>query len=227
MRKRSKRYRTVAEKIDLNRRYEVEEAARLLKEFDGTKFDQTVEIALKLGIDPKQSDQLIRGSVSLPKGSGRNVRVIAFCQGPDIEVAKEAGAVEAGADELVEKVNGGWLEFEVAVATPDMMPKVGRLGRMLGPKGLMPSPKSGTVTKDIATAVREFLAGKIEFRNDTGGNVQAPVGKLSFSESDLVANVNAFVARIRSMRPPSAKGIFLQNVVLSTTMGPPIVLNVT
>jgi len=225
MRKRSKRYRAAAEKIDPNRTYEVTEAVKLLQGIEGTKFDQTVELAIKLGIDAKQSDQLVRGSVSLPKGTGKTVRVVAFCQGPDIEAAKKAGALEAGADELIEKVQNGWMDFDVALATPDMMPKVGRLGRLLGPKGLMPSPKSGTVSKDIETASREFIAGKIEFRNDEGGNVQAPVGKLSFNESDLVQNVSAFLDRIRSMRPAGFKGIFIQKATLSSTMGPGIQIN--
>ena len=226
MRKRSRRYAVLAEKVDLRKKYPVEEAVGILKECDTTKFDQTVEVSMKLGIDPKQSEQMIRGSVSLPKGTGKSVRVVAFCQETDVEAAKEAGAIEAGADALVEKVQGGWMDFDVAVATPDMMPKVGRLGRVLGPKGLMPSPKSGTVNKDVRTTVREFVAGKIEFRNDEGGNVHAPVGKLSFSAEDLAVNVRAFVAKIRSMRPAGTKGIFMMKTVLSSTMGPGIPIEI-
>ena len=222
MRKRSKRYAATAAKVDAKKRYPLSEALALLKECGTTKFDQTVEVVLKLGIDPKQSDQMIRGSVSLPKGTGKTMRVVAFCQGPDIAAAKEAGALEAGADDLVEKVQGGWMDFDVAVATPDMMPRVGRLGRVLGPKGLMPSPKSGTVSKDVALAVREFAAGKIEFRNDAGATVAAAVGKLSFPDDDLAANVQAFLDKIRSMRPAAAKGVFMQKAVLSCTMGPGI-----
>ena len=175
----SKRYRALAEKVNIDKTYELDEAAKMIKSCAGGKFDQTVDIVIKLGIDPKAADQAVRGSVSLPKSSGKSKRVIAFCQGGDVKAAQDAGAAEAGGDELVTKVNGGWLDFDVAVATPEMMPKVGRLGRVLGPKGLMPSPKSGTVNKDIATTVREFAAGKIEFRNDDGGNVHAPVGKAS------------------------------------------------
>ena len=226
MRKRSRRYAALAEKVDLKKRYEVVDAVGLLKACDTTKFDQTVEIAIKLGIDPKQSDQMIRGSVSLPKGTGKTVRVVAFCQDADVDAAKEAGAIEAGADELVEKVQKGWMDFDVAVATPDMMPKVGRLGHVLGPKGLMPSPKSGTVTKDITTAVTEFVAGKIEFRNDAGANVHAPVGKLSFPSEDLATNVEAFVEKIRSMRPAGTKGVYMQKTVLSCSMGPGIEIQI-
>ena len=224
--KRSKRYRETAKLMERDRKYELAEAVSILKRFEGTKFDQTVELVFKLGIDPKQSDQLVRGSVSLPKGTGKTVRVVAFCQGADIQAARDAGALEAGAEELVEKVQKGWMDFDVALAAPDVMPKVGRLGRMLGPKGLMPSPKSGTVTADVAQAVKEFIGGKIEFRNDAGGNVHARVGKLSFPPEDLIENVEAMVARIDSLRPASAKGVFIQKVVLSSTMGPGIELNV-
>ncbi len=222
MHKRSKRYHALAEKVAPGRTYELVEAIKLLKECDTTKFDQSVEVSMKLGIDAKQSDQMVRGSVSLPKGTGKTVRVVAFCQGPDVEAAKEAGAIEAGADELIQKVETGWLDFDVAVATPEVMPKVGRLGRILGPKGLMPSPKSGTVTKEIAAAVDDFRGGKIEFRNDSSGNVHALVGKLSFSEADLAENVRTFVDKLRSLRPAGTKGLFIQRLVLSSSMGPPI-----
>ena len=225
MTKGGKRYRGAAGQVDRTRKYELEEAIRLLKTFNTTKFDQTVEIAMRLGIDAKLSEQAVRGSVSLPKGTGKKVRVIAFCQGADIELAKQAGAAEAGADELVEKVQGGWLEFDVAVATPDMMPKVGKLGRLLGPKGLMPSPKSGTVSKDIGTTTREFIGGKIEFRNDDGGNLHAPVGRLSFTAEEIRDNVLAVVNKVRSMRPASAKGNFILKVVLTCTMGPGVEVN--
>jgi len=225
--KRSKRYRAVAEKIDPEKQYEIDEAAKLVKLCGGKRFDMTVNVSMHLGIDPKLADQGIRGSVSLPKGMGKAVRVIAFCQGADVQAAKDAGAMEAGTEELIAKVNGGWLDFDVAVASPDVMPKVGKLGRVLGPKGLMPSPKSGTVAKDIPTTVREFVAGKIEFRNDDGGNVHAPVAKLSFTEEEIRNNVVAFVSRIRSMRPASAKGVFIQKVVLSSTMGPGIQVNLS
>ena len=225
--KQSKRYRALSEKVDRNKVYEIDEAMTLIKSCAGGKFDQTVDIAIKLGIDTKAAEQAVRGSVSLPKSSGKSKRVVAFCQGADVKAATDAGAIEAGADEIIAKVNGGWLDFDVAVSTPEMMPKVGKLGRVLGPKGLMPSPKSGTVGKDIATIVKEFAAGKIEFRNDDGGTVHAPVGKASFSEEDLKNNVLAFVGRIRSMRPASTKGVFIQRVVLSCTMGPGIAVNLS
>jgi large subunit ribosomal protein L1 len=226
MAKQSKRYRAALKLVEEDRKYELADAVKLLKSFPATKFDQTVELSVKLGIDPKNAEQAIRGSVSLPKGIGKTLRVVAFCQGDNVEKAKAAGAIEVGADELIAKVNGGWLDFDVAVATPDMMPKVGRLGRVLGPKGLMPSPKAGTVVPDIATAVKEFAGGKIEYRNDDGGNIHAAVGKVSFPEGDLIENVNALVARIRSQRPASAKGEFIQKVVLTCSMGPGIELNI-
>ncbi len=225
--KRSKRYRAAAEKIDADKTYELDEAVKLVKGSAGGKVDPTVDMAIKLGIDPKAAEQAIRGSLSLPKSSGKSKRVVAFCQGADIKAAMDAGAMEAGAEDLIAKVNGGWIDFDVAVATPEMMPKAGKLGRVLGPKGLMPSPKSGTVNKDVATTVREFAAGKIEFRNDDGGNVHVPIGKASFSEEDLKNNILAFVGRIRSMRPVSAKGVFIQKVVLSCTMGPGVRVNLS
>ena len=220
-----KRFRALAEKIDRNKSYELDEAVKLVKGCGGTKFDQTVDISIKLSIDTKAADQAIRGSVSLPKGTGKSKRVVAFCTGGDIKIAQDAGALEAGAEDLVAKVNGGWLDFDVAVASTEMMPKVGKLGRVLGPKGLMPSPKSGTVGKDVATMVREFAAGKVEFRNDDGGTVHAPIGKASFTEEDLKNNILAFVGRIRSMRPASAKGSFIEKIVVSCTMGPGIRIN--
>ncbi len=222
----SKRFKSAAEQVDAKKVYEIREAVELLKSLPTTKFDQTVELCLKLGVDPKQTDQTIRGSVSLPKGTGKKVRVVAFCQGLDIEAAVKAGAVEAGADELVAKVEGGWMDFDVAIAAANMMGKVGKLGRVLGPKGLMPSPKAGTVTKEVAKTVEEFVAGKVEYRNDAGGNVHVPVGKLSFQVEDLVANIEALIRRIEASRPSSAKGIFIEKVVLSSTMGPGLRLNV-
>jgi len=190
-------------------------------------FDQTVELVLFLGIDPKQSDQMIRGAVSLPKGIGSTKRVIAFCQDDMAADAKAAGAVEAGADELIKKVTDGWLDFDLAVAHPSVMGKVGKLGRILGPSGKMPSPKSGTVTPNIVQAVKEYAAGKLEYRNDKGGNVHAVVGKMSFSTEDLQANIEAFVEHIRRSRPQSAKGQFIKRVVVSGTMTPSIQLDVS
>ncbi len=184
--------------------------------------DQSVEVCMLLGINPKQADQMIRGSVSLPKGIGATKRVIAFAEGADADAAKEAGAVEVGSDDLVKKIEDGWTDFDVAIAHPKMMSKVGKLGRILGPQGKMPSPKSGTVTPDVGTAVQEYAAGKLEFRNDDGGNVHAIVGKTSFSNEDLKENVEAFISHIRKMRPSSAKGAFIKQVVLKATQTPAV-----
>ncbi len=225
MRFRSKRYKKDVEKIP-PKPVSLDEGVKRLKTFTKTKFDQTVDLVCHLGIDPKQADQLIRGSISLPKGIGATKKVIAFCQPGDADAAKAAGAIEAGADELVEKVQKGWTDFDVAVAHPSLMGKVGRLGKVLGPQGKMPSPKSGTVAQDIVTAVKEYAAGKVEFRNDAGGNVHAVVGKLSFADEDLKANINAFVEHIRRMKPASAKGQYLKKVSLSGTMTPGVQLDI-
>ncbi|MEW6250504.1 MAG: 50S ribosomal protein L1 [Planctomycetota bacterium] len=225
MRLRSKRYKKDIDKIP-PKPVALDEAVKRLKTFSKTKFDQSVDLVCHLGIDPKQADQMIRGSISLPKGIGATKKVIAFCQEGDAAAAKEAGAIEAGADELVERVQKGWADFDVAVAHPSLMGKVGRLGRILGPQGKMPSPKSGTVTPDIVTAVREYAAGKVEFRNDAGGNVHAVVGKLSFADDDLKANITAFVDHIRRLKPTSAKGQYLKKVSLSGTMTPSVQLEV-
>lgn len=225
MRKRSKRYRK-----DVGHQpaapLVVDEAVKALKTYSKTKFDQTVDIVCHLGIDPRQADQMIRGSVSLPKGIGKAKRVIAFCPDGEIENCKAAGAVEAGGDDLIQKVAGGWLDFDVAVAHPSLMGKVGKLGRVLGPQGKMPSPKSGTVTPDVVTAVKEYAAGKLEFRNDAGGNVHAVVGKLSFAEADLKENILAFVEHIRRLKPGSSKGQYLKRVCISGTMTPSITLDI-
>ncbi|MEK7733442.1 MAG: 50S ribosomal protein L1 [Planctomycetota bacterium] len=224
MAKKSKRYLESVKLVDPKKKYELKDAVTLIKTFKPAKFDESVEVAMKLGIDPKQSDQLIRGSISLPNGIGKSLKVIAFASGDKAVIAKKAGADEVGAEDLVKKVEGGWTDFDVAIATSDMMRLVGRLGRVLGPQGKMPSPKSGTVTDDIETAVKEFKAGKIEYRTDAGGNVHAIVGKVSFSHKDLEDNINTFVKQIISSRPASAKGIFVENVSLSSTMGPGIML---
>lgn len=181
---------------------------------------QTVDLVMNLGIDPKQADQMLRGSIALPKGIGKTNRVIAFCDGDLIEAAKAAGATEAGADELVDKVSKGWLDFDVAIAHPSMMGKVGKLGRVLGPQGKMPTPKAGTVTPNVADAVKEYVAGKLEFRNDAGGNVHMPVGKTSFSAGDLQENIEAAIAHMVKLKPSSAKGTYLKNVVISGTRTP-------
>ena len=198
-----------------------------MKKAGGTKFDETVNLVVHLGIDAKQADQSVRGAVSLPKGIGKTNRVIAFVQGGNIDVAKAAGAVEAGADELVAKVTGGWTDFDVAVATPDMMPKIARLGKVLGPQGKMPSPKAGTVTPDVATAVREYTAGKIEFRNDAGGNIHAVIGKVSFSDQDLAANAQTLINTLRKMKPVTAKGTYIKKVTIHSSMSPGIPIDTT
>jgi large subunit ribosomal protein L1 len=216
---RGKRYKESAKSVPATP-VTIEQAIPVLKGFKKTKFDETVNLVIHLGIDAKQADQMVRGAVSLPKGIGRTNKVIAFVQGNNVDIAKAAGAIEAGGDELVQKVNGGWSEFDVAIATPDMMPKIARLGKVLGPQGKMPTPKAGTVTTDVATAVKEYTAGKVEFRNDAGGNVHAPVGKLSFSESDLAANTHAFIEHLRKMKPATAKGTYIKKVTIHSSMSP-------
>jgi len=198
------------------------EAVQKVKEWATTKFDQTVECVIHLGIDARQADQAIRGAISLPHGIGKTLRVIVFCEGEDADKAKEAGALEIGSDELVKKIQDGWLDFDVAIAHPRMMGKVGKLGRILGPQGKMPSPKSGTVTTNIAEAVKEYAAGKVEFRHDSGGNVHAPVGKVSFAEGKLIENISTFLDRIKRMRPPAAKGTYIKKVCISATMSPSV-----
>ncbi len=202
--------------------YDLEEAIKLLKRLPRPKFDQTVELHLKLGIDARQSDQALRGSISLPAGLGKTRRVVAFCPEEQVEEAREAGAIEAGGDELVEKVQGGWTDFDVAIAHPQMMSKVARLGRTLGPQGKMPTPKAGTVGPNVPELVGEFAAGKLEYRNDSGGNLHAIVGKISFEDEKLSQNVRAFVDHIRKARPAGAKGTFFQKAVLAATMSPGI-----
>jgi large subunit ribosomal protein L1 len=198
------------------------DAVKLLKELDPVKFDETVNLALQLGIDTKQSTQNVRGSFSLPHGIGRTARVIAFAEGDDAEAARKAGAVEVGAADLVKKIEDGWADFEVAVAHPRLMRFVGKLGKVLGPQGKMPSPKSGTVTEDVASAVAEFRAGKVELRNDKGGSVHLPVGKRSFTAEALAANIAAVIEFVGTLRPRGVKGAFIQHATVSTTMSPGI-----
>ncbi len=200
----------------------IENAIKALKSFRGPKFDQAVEACVHLGIDPRQADQQLRGSISMPNGVGRTSRVVCFCQEDKVADAKAAGAIEAGADDLVEKISGGWMEFDVAIASPDMMRSVSKLGRTLGPKGLMPSPKAGTVTPDVVTAVKEYSAGKLEYRNDEGGNIHCIVGKMSFSEEDLIQNLSFFIDTIEKIKPPSSKGHYIKKFVVSGTMTPGI-----
>jgi len=223
---RGKRYQEAVKLVPENP-VSLEAAFPVLKKMKKAKFDETVNVVVVLGIDAKQADQMVRGAVSLPKGIGKTNRVIAFVQGNNIDVAKAAGAVEAGADELVAKVNGGWTEFDVAVATPDMMPKIARLGKVLGPQGKMPSPKAGTVTTDVATAVKEYTAGKIEFRNDAGGNIHAVIGKISFADTDLAANAHALINHLRKVKPATAKGSYIRKVTIHSSMSPGIPIDTT
>jgi large subunit ribosomal protein L1 len=222
MKFRSKRYTESKKKLLKSKEYELKEAVSALKTFNKAKFDETVEVVMKLGVDPKRSDQLVRGSFSLPKGIGKELRVVVFASGEKAELAKKAGATEVGGDDLIKKIEGGWMDFDVAISTPDMMRKVSKLGRVLGPQGKMPSPKSGTVTDDISNVVTEFKEGKIEYRTDAGGNVHTAVGTMSFPDEDLVENIKSFIKHIISNRPPSAKGTFVQGTFISSSMSPGI-----
>jgi large subunit ribosomal protein L1 len=219
MGKRSKRYRAEAQKVS-KEPVSLAEAVEKIKSFSNMKFDQSVECVLNLGIDPKQADQMVRGSLSLPNGIGKTKKVVAFCE--EADEAKKAGAIEAGVDELIKKISDGWMDFDVAIASPKVMGKVGKLGRVLGPQGKMPSPKNGTVTADVVKAVAEFAAGKIEFRNDAGGNVHVVVGKQSFDSKKLEENIEAFLEHIKRIKPSSAKGTYIKKMALSATMSPAV-----
>ncbi|HCJ09877.1 MAG TPA: 50S ribosomal protein L1, partial [Clostridiales bacterium] len=218
--KQARSYREVAAKVDPERLYDPEEAIRLVKETKRAKFDETVEVAVRLGIDVKHADQMVRGTVVLPAGTGKQRKVLVFAKGEKAREAEEAGADYVGAEDLAAKIQEGWLDFDVAVATPDMMSVVGKLGRILGPRGLMPNPKSGTVTFDIAQAVRQIKAGKIEFRADKTGIVHAPIGKASFEDEKLLDNFRTLMEALSKARPAAAKGQYFRSVVLSLTMGP-------
>jgi large subunit ribosomal protein L1 len=217
---RSKRYRAAVEKLDANKAYPLDEAVGVLKSLPPTKFDQTVTLSFRLGVDPKQSDQMVRGTCPLPNGSGKNVRVLVFAQGASAEAARAAGAEYVGYEELVKKCQEGFQEFDVAVATPACMAEVRKLGKVLGPRGLMPNPKTGTVTDDTARAVKEVKAGRVEFKLDKNGNVAVPVGKFSFDAKALTENGVAVIEAVAKARPPTAKGTFVENVALSATMLP-------
>lgn len=223
---RSKRYRTAAEMVENLKLYPLKDAVQILKKFPKAKFDETVEIAFRLGVDPRHSDQVVRSTVVLPHGVGKKIRVLVFAQGETAEKAKAAGADFVGYDELIEKVKGGWLDFDAAVATPDAMRDIGKLGKVLGPRGLMPTPKTGTVTQDVAGAVKELKAGKIEFRVDKAANLHAPIGKLSFPEASIVDNATALFAAVIKAKPASAKGIYIRNCVLSSTMNPGLKIDI-
>ncbi|MPZ93621.1 MAG: 50S ribosomal protein L1 [Propionibacteriales bacterium] len=225
---RSKAYRATADKIDMDKLYSPLEAVRLAKGgATSTKFDQTVDVSMRVGVDPRKADQMVRGTVNLPHGTGKTARVLVFANAAKAEEARAAGADHVGSDELIDKVNGGWLDFDAVVATPDMMGKVGRLGRVLGPRGLMPNPKTGTVTMDVTKAVGDIKGGKIEFRVDRHANLHFIIGKASFSEQQLVENYAAALDEVLRLKPASAKGRYLKKVTVSTTMGPGIQVDPT
>lgn len=220
MSKHSKRFRSLAEKQAEKEPVSLAEAVERVKQFDNTKFDQTVEVAMRLGIDPKQADQLVRGSVVLPHGIGKTLRVVVFAKGDKVAEAKEAGADEVGAEDLAKKIKDGWTDFDVCIASPDMMGVVGPLGRVLGPRGLMPSPRAGTVTPELAKTINEYKAGKVEFRNDKDGNVHGVVGKLSFDAPKLAENIEAFINYVTGLKPSTLKGSYIKGVAVSATMSP-------
>lgn len=215
-----KKYEAAKAKIDRDKRYSIEEACDLVTQLETSKFDETVEVAARLGVNPKHADQMIRSSCALPHGTGKTLRIVVFAKGDRAAEAKDAGADEVGAEDLVEKIQGGWLDFDSAVATPDMMGLVGRLGRVLGPRNLMPNPKVGTVTMDVAKAVRELKAGKIEFRTEKTGIIHAPIGKVSFGKDKLKENLVTLLERLGRLKPSTAKGKYWKSVTISSTMGP-------
>ncbi len=222
MAKQSKRMRALVAKTPGKTPLPVDQAVEILKTFNTTKFDQTVEIAIRLGVDPKQADQIVRGSIVLPHGIGKTLRVIVFAKGDRVDEAKAAGADEVGGPELAEKIKAGWTDFDVCIAAPDMMGIVGPLGKVLGPRGLMPSPRAGTVTPDVGKTVREYKAGKVEFRTDAGGIVHAVVGKLSFDKQKLAENIRAFLAHIQALKPATVRGQYIKSIALSATMSPSV-----
>ena len=221
---RGKKYKKIAESFDRNQAYDLKAAIEILKKSE-VKFDQTVEIHFNLGVDPKHSDQVVRGTVVLPHGTGRQVRVLVFCKDNNLEVAKAAGADYAGGADLVQKIQEGWLDFDAVVATPDMMPVISKVARVLGPRGMMPSPKAGTVTVNVAQTVKELKAGKISYRVDKGANVHAPVGKLSFTADQLVENTKSVIDSVVKNKPQSSKGTYIKSLTLTATMAPGIKLD--
>jgi large subunit ribosomal protein L1 len=223
--KRSKKYRSFREKLDREKRYSLPEAVELLQTNKIAKFDESVEVAVRLGVNPRHADQMVRGTVALPNGTGKSVRIAVFAQGDKAEEATQAGADFVGSEDLAEKIQGGWTDFDVAVATPDMMRVLGKLGKVLGPRGLMPNPKAGTVTMDIANAVKELKAGKIEFRVDKQANVAVSVGKLSFDKDKIVENVMAFLNAIMRAKPATAKGAYFLGASICSTMSPGLKLD--
>ncbi len=225
--KHSKGYRSAADKRDADQQYTPEEALRLIKEMASAKFDETIDVAVRLGVDPRKADQMVRGTVNLPHGTGKTARVLVFAAGDKADAAREAGADEVGTDELIEKVAGGYLDFDAVVATPDLMGKVGRLGRVLGPRGLMPNPKTGTVTMDTAKAVSDIKGGKIEFRIDRHANLQFIIGKSSFTAEQLADNYFAVLDEVLRLKPSSSKGRYLRKIAVSSTMSPSVLVDTT
>jgi large subunit ribosomal protein L1 len=217
--------REISGLFDRNRLYSLEEAVRLVKTLSRAKFDETIDVAIRLGVDPRHADQMVRGAVVLPQGTGKVARVAVFAKGDKAKEAEQAGADVVGGEELVARVQEGWLDFDAAIATPDMMGAVGRVGKILGPRGLMPNPRTGTVTFEVAQAIREIKAGKVQFRTDSGGIVHAPVGKVSFSEEALLENLTALIDAVVKAKPSGAKGQYIRTVTLSSTMGPGIRIN--
>ena len=222
-----KRYTEALSKVDRDKLYSPVDAIRLLQELPTGKFDETVELSLRLGVDPRKPDQMVRGALSLPKGTGKTVRVAVFAKGEKAREAEEAGADAVGADDLADRISGGWLDFDATVATPDMMPVVGKLGRVLGPRGLMPNPKSGTVTEDVGKVVTDLKGGLVEYRTDKNGNVHLIIGKRSFEDLDLAANYAAVIDEILRAKPAAAKGRYLKSITMATTMGPGIRIDPT
>lgn len=227
MAKLSKRFKEVNKLADVEKLYAVEEAISILKKVPHVKFDETVELAFNLSVDPKQSDQMVRGTVMLPYGSGKTVKVLVLCKGEGANSAKEAGAEYVGGDELIQKINTGWIDFDVVISSPDMMRDVGKLGKVLGPRGLMPNPKTGTVTNDLARAVKEAKAGKVEFKLDKQGNINLGAGKISFDAKNLSENIGTVIHAVIKARPHSLKGRYIKNITLSTTMGPGLRLDLS
>jgi large subunit ribosomal protein L1 len=226
MAKRGKKYLQAREKVEKDKSYSLSKTVSILKETASANFDETVEVAIRLSVDPRKADQMVRGTVLLPHGIGKEVRVLVFAKGEKETEAKEAGADYVGAEELVEKIKGGWLDFDKAIATPDLMGFVGKIGKILGPRGLMPNPKVGTVTFDVKETVEELKKGKVEFRTDKGGNLHVPVGKISFDNQKIYENILALIDTVIRMKPPSSKGQYLKNIVLSSTMGPGIKVDI-
>lgn len=222
VKRRSKRYRELEKLYDTNKLYTIEEAVDIMKRMANTKFVQTVDIVMFLNIDPKKAEQLVRGSVGLPHATGKTKKVLVFAEGDDVEAAKKAGADYVGSAELIAQIQNGFEDFDVAIAPQYMMPKISKIGKILGPKGKMPSPKTGTVTNDITTAVKEFKAGRVEYRNDAFGNIHCGVGKIDMSKEALVENIRAFINHISSRKPPGVKGSFIKKICLSLTMSPSI-----